>query len=97
MKNAPSVKADTDMITRFGTQTKIAQLQRRFIMDKMNKTEKSNLFGALKLIEQLYYDGLISRHIFYNILQEYSQDVDVTMFRIDENTNSERKEKADVL
>lgn len=47
-----------------------------------NMTEKqSNVFGALKLIEQLYLDGQIPGYLFRNILKDYGDEIDVTGFR----------------
>lgn len=47
-----------------------------------NMTEKqSNVFGALKLIEQLYLDGQIPGYIFRNILKDYGDEIDVAGFR----------------
>lgn len=37
-------------------------------------------FTALKLIEKLFKDGHISRHMFLNILEEYSEIVDTSRF-----------------
>ena len=38
---------------------------------------KGNIFGALKLIEQLYLDGQIPGYIFRNIMKEYGNDIEV--------------------
>jgi len=47
-----------------------------------NMAEKqSNVFGALKLIEQLYLDGQIPGYIFRNILKNYDDEIDATGFR----------------
>lgn len=46
--------------------------------DKADK--ENNIFGALKLIEQLYIDGEIPGHVFRNILQEYKDDVCIADF-----------------
>lgn len=47
-----------------------------------NMTEKqSNVFGALKLIEQLYLDGQIPGYIFRNILKDYGDEIDAAGFR----------------
>ena len=47
-----------------------------------NMTEKqSNVFGALKLIEQLYLDGKIPGYIFRNILKDYGDEIDAAGFR----------------
>ena len=47
----------------------------------MIKADKeNNIFGALKLIEQLYLDGEISGYVFRNILQEYKDYVCIADF-----------------
>lgn len=47
----------------------------------MIKADKeNNIFGALKLIEQLYLDGEISGYVFRNILQEYKDNVCIVDF-----------------
>lgn len=47
-----------------------------------NMTEKqSNVFGALKLIEQLYLDGQIPGYLFRNILKDYGDKIDAAGFR----------------
>ena len=46
-----------------------------------NMTEKqSNVFGALKLIEQLYLDGQIPGYLFRNILKDYGDEIDAAGF-----------------
>ena len=42
--------------------------------------KENNIFGALKLIEQLYLDGEIPGYVFRNILQEYKDDVCIADF-----------------
>lgn len=37
-------------------------------------------FAALKLIEQLYKDGKISKRMFQNILNDYADTVDLSLF-----------------
>ena len=49
-------------------------------MGKIKKANKSNVFGALKLIEQLYLDNQIPGLVFRNIIKEYSDVVSVTSF-----------------
>lgn len=46
-----------------------------------NKETKGNLFGALKLIEQLYLDGYIPGVVFRNILKEHTQEIDISCFQ----------------
>ena len=48
-------------------------------------------FGALKLIEQLYRDGKISASQFRNILEEYSDLVDIGEFVKGEQKKEENK------
>ena len=40
------------------------------------------IFAALKLIEQLYYDGHISQKMFRDILFEHSDVVDIAQFNL---------------
>lgn len=42
-------------------------------------------FAALKLIEQLYKDGKIPKHMFLNILTDYANVVDLSAFADYEN------------
>ena len=49
-------------------------------MNIINTDRENNIFGALKLIEQLYLDGEISGHVFCNILQEYKDVVCIADF-----------------
>ena len=44
-------------------------------MNMIKADKENNIFGALKLIEQLYLDGEIPGYVFRNILQEYKDDV----------------------
>ena len=47
-----------------------------------NMTEQqSNVFGALKLIEQLYLDGQIPGYLFRIILKDYGDEIDAAGFR----------------
>jgi len=59
-------------------------------MDKIIEKNNKNYHGAIKLIEQLYHDGLIPQYIFLNILKEYKYKVDVTLFDVEKKDN--RKE-----
>ena len=49
-------------------------------MNMIKADKENNIFGALKLIEQLYLDGEIPGHVFRNILQEYKDDVCIADF-----------------
>lgn len=51
-------------------------------MDKINATRQQEIYAALKLIEKLFKDGLISDYIFRNILDDYADVVDVTCFSL---------------
>ena len=44
----------------------------------------NKLFAALKLIEQLNHDGHLPAYIFKNILNEYSDKIDISEFTIQE-------------
>ena len=46
---------------------------------------KGTIFGAIKLIEQLYLDGQIPGYIFRNILKEYGNDIEIACFKCYEN------------
>lgn len=45
----------------------------------MNESD-AKMFAAIKLIEQLFKDGRISKKIFEDILNEYRSRVDVSKF-----------------
>ena len=49
-------------------------------MNKLIADKESNVFGALKLIEQLYLDGEIPGCVFRNILREYQDKINVSDF-----------------
>ena len=49
-------------------------------MNMIKADKENNIFGALKLIEQLYLDGEIPGYVFRNILQEYKDDVCIADF-----------------
>ena len=49
----------------------------------IHNQQNNNIFGALKLIEQLYLDGEIPEYMFRNILREYNGVVSVTSFICD--------------
>ena len=61
-------------------------------MDKIEMGKNPALcFAALKLIEQLYRDGKISASQFRNILEEYSDLVDIGEFVKGEQKKEENK------
>ncbi len=61
-------------------------------MDKIEMAKNPALyFAALKLIEQLYRDGKISAFMFRNILEEYSDLVDIGEFVKGEQKKEENK------
>lgn len=49
-------------------------------MNKLIADKESNVFCALKLIEQLYLDGKIPGYVFRNILREYQDKINVSDF-----------------
>ena len=61
-------------------QRESAHLWRITAMSKIIDS-KGNIFGALKLIEQLYLDGQIPGYIFRNIMKEYGNDIEVESFK----------------
>ena len=42
--------------------------------------ENSKIYAALKLIENLYKQGLIKKHVYKNILNDYNNCVDLSDF-----------------
>lgn len=49
-------------------------------MNKIIADKERNVFGALKLIEQLYLDDEIPGYVFRNILREYQNEISITDF-----------------
>ena len=45
--------------------------------------DPSKIFAALKLVEKLYKDGKIEKTVFENVLEQYSDKVDITKFNLD--------------
>lgn len=61
-------------------------------MGKMKSKESpARCFAALKLIEQLYRDGLLPAHVFQNILNEYADVVDTAAFITGERKRNEKE------
>lgn len=60
-------------------------------MNTLTADEENNIFGALKLIEQLYLDGEIPGYIFRNILKEYSNQVNIADFTCYKKNEEEAK------
>ena len=54
---------------------------------------KGTIFGAIKLIEQLYLDGQIPGYIFRNILKEYGNDIEIACFKCYENEATDEVEE----
>lgn len=50
-------------------------------MGKIDNVSKGMVFGALKLLEQLYLEGNLPGYIFRNALTEYSDIVNISDFR----------------
>ena len=50
-------------------------------MAKLNASKRETDFAALKLIEQLYKEGMIEDHIFRNILLQHASAEDMKSFR----------------
>ena len=49
-------------------------------MSRIATDKGENIFGALKLIEQLYLDGEIPGYVLRNILQDYKDEISITSF-----------------
>lgn len=47
---------------------------------KISHEEKNRIYAALKLIENLYKQGLIKKHVYKNILNDYKNCVDLSDF-----------------
>lgn len=47
---------------------------------KLSDEEYDITYAALKLIENLFKQGKIKKHIFKNILNEYKDSIDLTQF-----------------
>ena len=60
----------------------------------VDKKESGYIFAALKLIEKLYHDKLISRRVFNSILNDCAGVVDLSQFVIEED--KEKKDMNDV-
>jgi len=72
---------------------KIASLRRYPKMNMIKADKENNIFGALKLIEQLYLDGEIPGYVFRNILQEYKDDVCIADFTCYKKEKQEGEDK----
>ena len=59
----------------------------------VDEKDSKHVFAALKLIEQLYHDGLISVRIFQNILSDYADIVDLSQFVVYEETNGKESDE----
>ena len=69
-----------------------APLWRTSAMSKITGNQ-ATLFGALKLIEQLYLDGQVPGYIFRNILKEYGNDIEIACFKCYENETANEVEE----
>ena len=59
----------------------------------VDEKDSKHVFAALKLIEQLYHDGLISLRIFQNILNDYADIVDLSQFVVYDETNGKESDE----
>ena len=48
---------------------------------KITEQEKNEIYAALKLIEALYINGKIQKHVFKNILEQKKNIVDLKEFK----------------
>lgn len=48
---------------------------------QISEEEKNKIYAALKLIENLHKQGLVKRHIFKNILNDYRDCIDLSEFK----------------
>ncbi len=49
-------------------------------MSKMSTNNKGTIFAAIKMLEQLYKNGRIPRHVLRNIIDEYADQIDTSSF-----------------
>ena len=49
-------------------------------MSKMSTNNKGTIFAAIKMLEQLYKNGRIPRHVLRNIIDEYTDQIDTSSF-----------------
>ena len=64
----------------------------KFFIDKIGDEKESKyVFAALKLIERLYHDKLISERVFVNILNDCADTVDLSQFVIYEEEREEKQ------
>lgn len=47
---------------------------------ELTSAQSNKIYAALKLIENLYKQGLIDQHIFITILNDYKRCVDISDF-----------------
>lgn len=68
-------------MTNLGTSEKIKEMKGIVFMNNIEtQFEPAYFFAAMKLIQQLCADGLISREMFQEILSENSDKVDASEF-----------------
>ena len=46
----------------------------------ISSQDNNRTIAALKLIEYIYHCGMIQKHIYHNVLNEFSDRVDITQF-----------------
>ena len=62
-------------------------------MSKILSNDPDLCFAALKLLEQLNHDGHLPAFMFRNIMNDYSEIVDLSKFTVKE-VNKEKEETA---
>lgn len=60
---------------------------------EISKEEYNNLYAALMLIQALYKQGKVEKHVFKNILKEYSDRIDITAFSLVRDTDGDNNKK----
>lgn len=60
-------------------------------MNKIIDDKRENIFGALKLIEQLYLEDLIPGYIFRNIIKDYGGNLSDVDFKCQNNDAPPKK------
>lgn len=56
-------------------------MEKIIVKKKLSEEEYNLTYAALKLIENLFQQGKIKKHVFRNILNEYSDRIDISAFK----------------
>jgi len=62
-------------------------------MNRIANEKGASIFGALKLIEQLYLDGEIPGYVLRNILKDYESEINITSFNCNDDAIQQEVKK----